>query len=467
MSEPPARPDAVPPRGGGGGGDDRAELEPPDLDRPASAAPTEAQLEYESPAGAGAYAGGHDPYAALRLPGYRAYAFGWVISVIGHQVQSVAVGWEVYTRTGSELALGWVGLVQALPVILLALPAGHLADRFDRRRIVRWSSGLSAACSLGLAGVSWGGWRVEWIYSLLALNAVGRALGWPARASLLPQVVPPELFNNAVTWNSSFFQISSVLGPAVGGLVLLGGTPPAYLIDAGCAVAFAVLIGGLTLRPITRSVEPATLRSLLAGVRFVRTTPIILATITLDLFAVLLGGAEFLLPAFAADVLGVGATGLGWLKAAPAAGAFAAALLMAHLPPLRRAGPAMLWSVAGFGAGTIVFGLSRSFWMSMLMLALTGAFDTVSVVVRHTLIQVLPPEQMRGRVTAVNAVFIGASNELGGFESGLTAHWWGPRLATVVGGAGTLLVVAATALIWPQVRRLGSLKDVRPMVDPA
>ena len=457
----------------------RVELEPPDIERPASSAPTEAQLEAESPGGhdAGAAAGAaagvatadtarHDPYAALRLRDYRMWSLGWIVSVVGRQIQDVAVGYELYQRTKSPLALGWIGLAQALPLILLALPAGQLADRFDRRRILIVSQLLWAASSLGLAIVSHFQAPVPLVYMLLVTGAVAHATGWPARASLLPQVVPPHLFNNAVTWNSSFFQIASMLGPAAGGLILLWGAAPAYVVDACCALSFAALIGAVRLRPMTRAAkQPSTLASLTEGVRFVWRTRIILGTITLDLFAVLLGGATILLPVFAAQVLHVGTPGLGALRMAPAIGAFAAALIIAHRPPMERAGRAMLLAVAGFGAATIVFGLSHWFWLSFAMLALTGAFDNVSVVVRHTLIQTLPPDSMRGRVAAVNIVFIGASNELGALESGLTAEWWGPQLAVVVGGAGTLLVVALVAWLLPQVRRFGSLRDVRPIEE--
>lgn len=440
-----------------------APLEPPATERPASSAPTERQLESESPLGHSRE--GHDPYAALRLGDYRVYALGWVISVVGRQIQEVAVTYQIYERTGSKLALGWIGLAQAIPLIALILPAGHLADRFDRRRIIMVTQALWAVSGLGLAVLSHLHGPVWMMYLMLGLGAAAHAVGWPARSSLLPQIVPPEVFNNAVTWNSSLFQIASMLGPALAGFILLKGATAAYVVDAGCALVFLAAMFALRVRPAVRSREPATLENLLAGIRFVWRTKIILATITLDLFAVLFGGSMYLLPVFRKDILHVGEVEFGWLRAAPALGAFVAAMLMAHLPPMKRAGRSMLWAVAGFGMATIVFGLSTSFWLSFVMLALTGAFDNVSVVVRHTLIQALPPESMRGRVAAVNGVFIGASNELGGLESGLTAAWWGPVRAVVAGGVGTLLVVAGVATIWPQVRRFGSLKDARPGVE--
>jgi MFS family permease len=440
-----------------------AEVEPPDVERPASLAPTEAQLEAEVPGGHDAAR--HDPYAALRFRDYRLYSAGWMISVIGRQVMDVAVGYDLYTRTGNPLMLGWIGLAQAVPLILLALPAGQLADRFDRRRILVVSQMLWALSSAGLAVLSHVQGPIPLVYVLLVTGAVAHATGWPARSSMLPLIVPAKLFNNAVTWNSSIFQIASVVGPAVAGLVLLWGVTAAYVIDVACAASFVLLLTRLRVaRPhADRPREPATFRSLTEGVRFVWRTPIILATISLDLFAVLLGGATILMPIFAERILGVGRIGLGALRTAPAVGALVAAILIAHLPPMRRAGRAMLWAVAGYGLATVVFGLSTSFWLSLLMLALTGAFDNVSVVVRHTLIQALPPDNMRGRVTAVNIIFIGASNELGAFESGATAAWWGPQAAVVVGGIGTVLVVALIALLSPQVRRFGSLRDAKQL----
>jgi MFS family permease len=447
---------------------ERLAYEAPELERPATATPTEQELEHEAPTvGKLDYSPtvGHDPYAAFRYPSFLRYQLGWVTSIIGQQIQSVAIGWEMTKRTttpeAAALLLSYVGLVQAAPVILLALPAGHIADQFDRRRVVWITQLIAVMCSLALAVLSHRHGSVVAMYGVLLAGAIAGAVGTPARSALLPQVVPTEVFSNAVTWNSSFFQIASVLGPALAGLVILYSLPAAYVLDAICGAAFLAALPTLVLRHVSRSREPATLRSLAAGVRFVREKKIILATITLDLFAVLLGGATFLLPIFAKDILHVGEVGFGMLRASPAVGAFAMALVVAHLPPMRRAGRAMLWAVAGFGAATIVFGLSRSFWLSMVMLFLTGAFDNISVVVRHTLVQVLTPDEMRGRVSAVNNVFIGASNELGGWESGITAHLLGAVRSVVFGGIGTILTVLAVSFIWPQVRRFGSLQHAR------
>lgn len=438
----------------------------PDVERPASTAPTEPQLEQEMHLKVEPE---HDPYAALRFKDYRLFEGGWVLSVIGQQLQSVAVGWEMYQKTGKALTLGLIGLVQAFPVILLALPAGHVADRFNRRRVVMLTTFFSAVCSVELALASLSRSRMtesHWLllmYGLLMLSATATALGGPARSALLPQTVPTEHFSNAVTWNSSFFQVAAVLGPAIGGLVIIKAAWPAFLLDAMCNLLFCLFLLFITSKPAAARREPATLKSLAAGVRFVFNVDIILATITLDLFAVLLGGATYLLPIFATNILHVGSVGFGWMRAAPAFGAFTMAMLVAHLPPMKKAGAAMLWAVAGFGAATIVFGLSRSFWLSLAMLYLCGAFDNISVVVRHTLVQVLTPDEMRGRVSAVNNVFIGASNELGGLESGVTAALFGAVASVVGGGIGTILVVIATALIWPQVRKFGSLHDARPI----
>lgn len=443
----------------------------PDPSRPASATPTEAELETESPGGS--RSAGHDPYAALRYPNFWLYSVGWVFSVVGQQVQSVAVGWEISHRLNANvndtsLALGLVGGAQALPVMLLSVPAGQLADVFDRRRIIQLGLLLSVLTSAGLALVSYRHGPIGLMYLLLGLNAAGLAVGWPARSALLAQIVPPESFSNAATWNSSWFQVAAVAGPAVGGLVVaVFSTADAYLLDAGCGLVFLAFLFFLRLRPAARDKEPPSFSSLIAGIRFVWRTKIILATMTLDLFAVLFGGATALLPIYAKDILHVGPVGFGWLKAAPAVGAFGMALVLAHLPPLKRAGWAMLLAVAGFGVATIVFGASRWYWLSLLAFALTGAFDNVSVVVRHTLVQVLPPDSMRGRVSAVNNVFIGASNQIGEFESGLAGRYLGPVWSVVTGGVGTLLVVLAVGLAWPQVRRFGSLADARPLETEA
>jgi len=297
------------------------------------------------------------------------------------------------------------------------------------------------------------------MYAILTAGATAQALSWPARSALLPQIVPAEHFANAVSWYSSIFQVAAVTGPAIGGLIIGFSVWPAYLLDCACCLSFGLLVATIRLTSAAPKREAPTLASVAAGVHFVWRTKIILALITLDLFAVLLGGATYLLPSVAKDILHVGAFKFGCLRASFAIGAFLMAVVNAHLPPFKHAGRAMLWAVAGFGAATIVFGLSKNYWLSLTMLFLAGACDNISVLVRHTLVQLLTPDEMRGRVSAVNNVFIGASNELGGFESGMTAAWFGTVISIVVGGIGTIVVVICAALIWPEVRAFGSLRD--------
>jgi len=377
-------------------------------------------------------------------------------------MQSVAVGWDVYQRTGEPLALGLVGLAQVIPAIVLALPAGWLADTYDRRKVVLLSLLAMTLTSVGLTVQSLLNADIWVVYTLLTLDAVGGSLGRPARSSLVPRIVPRDVFPAAVAWNNSMFQLAGVVGPAVGGFIIATSIPAAYALAAAGSLLFAFLLARI---PEAAGVADgggghATLSTLFDGIHYLRRTRVLLAIISLDMFAVLLGGAVYLLPVFAEDVLDVGATGLGYLHAAPAVGALFMALLLAHLPPLGKAGRALLLSVAGFGVATIIFGLSSNLYLSLAMLFLTGAFDQVSMVVRHTMVQLTTPDAMRGRVSAVNGVFVSASNELGGFESGLVAHWFGPIVAVVSGGIGTLLVVAVTAWSSPKLRRFGSLGEI-------
>ncbi len=404
-----------------------------------------------------------DPYAAFRVPNYRAYVVGWFIAMLGTRIQSVAIGWEMYQRTGEPLSLGLVGLAQALPTMLLALPAGYLADRFNRPRLVMISLLTMTLTSLSLAVLSYRNGSTAWMYALLALDATAVMIGRPARVALLPQLVPKEVFPNAVTWNTSMMQIAGVGGPAIGGFIIAFNVPVAYVITAASSLIFAVMLARLRFQPETKSIGTASLRTLVAGIGFVWDAKIILTMITLDLFAVLLGGAVYLLPIYATDILDVGATGFGWLRAAPAVGAFVMAIAMVYLPPMQRAGRTLLICVAGFGVATIIFGVSRSFWLSLAMLFFTGAFDNVSMVIRQTLQQLLTPDEMRGRVSAVTSVFVGASNELGGLESGVVAQIFGPVISVVSGGIGTLVVVAATWWLSPQMRAFGALDEAKPV----
>ncbi|MEM7032434.1 MAG: MFS transporter [Chloroflexota bacterium] len=402
----------------------------------------------------------HDPYLAFRYPTYRLYIGGWVIAMFGTRIQSIAIAWEMYQRTGEALSLGLVGLVQALPTMLLALPAGYLADSMNRRTLVMISLGAMTLTSLALALLSISQGPVLWMYLLLFLDATVVTLGRPARTALVPRLVPESVFPNAVTWNTSLMQIASVAGPALGGLIIAAFSPAtALFLSAFSSLVFILLLSRVKLAPMTRKPDRATLETLLGGIRFVLDKRLVLALMSLDMFAVLLGGAVYLLPIFAEDILQVGATGFGWLEAAPAAGALCMALTLAHFPPMKRAGRNLLLAIAGFGVATIIFGLSTSFWLSMLMLFFTGALDNISMVIRHTLVQLLTPDHMRGRVSAVNQVFVGASNEIGGFESGVVAHYFGPIVSVVSGGIGTIGVVIVTAIIAPELRKFGALTD--------
>ncbi len=405
--------------------------------------------------------GSFDPYAPLRRRNFRSYLAGNFISVLGTQMQTVAVGWEMYERTHAALALGLVGLTQFIPVVFFVLPAGHVADRFARRSVIMATCVVQALASLSLAWISWNEAHPYWMFVSLFVAGTARAFQQPAKTSLVPHLVPLESFSNAVAWNTGAFHLASVLGPGLGGLVI-GVTDSAvwvYLAEA-CTVAwFFLVLSRLKIAPSALEVPPSDV-DWTAGWHYLRNQPVILGAITLDMFAVLLGGSVALLPIYARDILQVGPVGLGWLRAAPALGALIMAGWLAQRPPFRYAGQALLWSVAGFGVATIVFGFSRNFALSLTMLLLAGMLDSVSVVVRHTLVQILTPDQLRGRVSAINSLFIGASNELGGFESGLVAAWFGPVVSVVSGGIGTLLVVLLTAYLNPPLRKYGSLGQV-------
>ncbi|MDZ4687904.1 MAG: MFS transporter [Planctomycetaceae bacterium] len=411
----------------------------------------------------------HDPYAALRHGHFRLFAVSYVLATVGSQVLASTVQWDVYQRTKDPLVVGLIGLIGAVPVILLALPAGHVADRYSRKRVLLITQlALTAApCALAVLNLtSHAGVSLTATLSLVGANAVALTFARPARAALLPNLVPRGLYPNAFAWISSLFEMAAWIGPALAGLMIVFGVGPSYLIAGLCLLAcLAITLFLPDIAPVEQTVTEPGLRSLSAGLRFVFGTNLLLAVMTLDLLAVLLGGATYLMPMFA-ERLEVGPIGYGWMRAAPAIGACVTAVVQAHRRPTVRAGRALLWSVALFGAATIVFGLSRSYWLSLAMLVLLGACDNISVVIRHTLVQSLTPDSMRGRVSAVNQVFIGASNELGGLESGVTAKLFGPVASVVGGGIGTLLVVCGVAARWSDIRRLGSLADLRAM-EPA
>lgn len=401
-----------------------------------------------------------DPYLVLKNRNYLLYLIGRFIASIGQQMLTVAVGWELYERTDSALSLGLVGLANIVPMFLFTLPAGHLADHHNRKHIMVWMTGVIALASAGLAVVSALHAPSSLIYLCLVVAATARTFLWPSSSSFLPQLVSRALFPRAVTWSTGSFQLSSVAGPAAGGalIALTGHAAVVYVLNALAALTCLTLLSLVRYQPQGGGGrEPMSLSSLVAGFRFVFASRVILAIITLDMFAVLLGGATALLPVYAKDILKVGPGGLGVLQAALPVGSLLSALILAHRPPMERAGRALLWAVIGFGLATIGFGLSTTYWLSWAMLFLCGAADNVSVVIRHTLVQLLTPDEKRGRVSAVNSLFIGTSNELGGFESGLVASWLGPVFAVVSGGIGTILVVGLVAFVWPEVRRYGRL----------
>jgi MFS family permease len=405
-------------------------------------------------------ASAESPYAVLRQRNFRLYLIGRFIASFGAQMLVVAVGWELYERTDSALALGLVGLANVIPMFLFILPAGHFADNHNRKGIIVSMTAVMGCASVGLMLCSLLHAATGWIYACLFLSATARTFLWPASSSFLPQLVSRRIFPRAVAWSTGSFQLSSVIGPAAGGavLALTHNAAWVYGTHAVSALICLALIAMVHYDRVPTPREPMTLRSLAAGFKFVFATRIIFGIITLDLFAVLLGGATALLPVYAKDILHVGPSGLGVLQAALPVGSLLSAVVLAHRPMVR-AGRALLWSVAVFGLGTIGFGISTSFWFSLAMLFVCGIADNVSVLVRHTLVQLLTPDEKRGRVSAVNSLFIGTSNELGGFESGTVAHLLGPVISVVSGGVGTILVVIAVAWLWPEIRRYGRLES--------
>lgn len=370
-----------------------------------------------------------------------------------------AIAWELWLRTSSAFALGMVGLVQVVPVILLSLPGGHVADQHNRRRIVGITQIAFALCSLGLGLLSFFQGPLVLIYVCLLGIGIARAFNDPAASTLVPEAVPPELFASAATWTSSSWQLASIAGPAAAGVIvaLWNNVTVIYLFDALAAITFLVLLGFIKGRPLALSRKAATMNSLMEGFRFIRSTKVILAAITLDMFAVLFGGAVALLPIYATDILQVGPQGLGVMRAAPSIGAIIMAFAIAHLPPFKHAGKTLLIAVGGFGAATIIFGFSNSFLLSVAMLTLLGGLDNISVIIRSTLILTFTPDEMRGRTAAVNSIFVGTSNEMGAFESGMAASLFGPIIAVVAGGIGTILVVLTIAKLWPEMRNLKTL----------
>lgn len=442
----------------------------------------------------------HDPYGALRIRNFRDYLGGSFMALIGRQAVVAAATWQVYQWTRSSTALGLVGLVNVLPLLALSLPAGAIADRHDRRRLIALGTIVIALVNLALAALSF--WHaavpeaapLRWandalqrlalvfekqtdssalrfdqpalplIYLLLLVQATARILIWPARSSITPLLVPPAALGNAITWSTSAFEIATVAGPALGGfLIATTGIPAVYALGGALEFLFLLALGRVTyFQAPMRATGRRGWRDVLAGAEFIWRKKIILGASSLDLFAVLLGGATALLPVYADQILHVGPIGFGWLRAAPSLGAFAMAMWLAHRPPLVRPGAALLWSVAGFGVAIVVFGLSHWFWLSLVALFFTGAFDNVSVVVRQSLVQLLTPDSLRGRVTAVNQIFIGSSNEIGALRAGLMAALIGPIGAVVWGGIGTIAVTLLVARTVPPLRQLPALHTLRP-----
>jgi MFS family permease len=409
-----------------------------------------------------------DGLAAMRVPNFRKYILALFILTLGVQVQGTVVGWQIYDLTRDPFALGVVGLAEAIPAISLSLVAGHVADRRDRRRVALAALSVLVACSVALwvlarPSLAVGGGaplaaapRVRLIYAVIALSGVARAFLQPSRQALSAELVPRALFRNSISWRTASWQLAAVLGPALGGgLYALGGTRLAYAVDT---LLMAVAVGFLAAvrhrsPPRPPAAEPL-LASLTGGVRYVFRDPVLLSALTLDLFSVLFGGAVALLPIFAGEILQVGPVGLGILRAAPAVGAVTSGVLLTRWPPFAHTGRNLLLAVVGFGVCTIGFGLSRSFPLSVALLVLAGASDMVSVVIRSLMLQLRTPEALLGRVASVNQIFIGSSNEIGAFESGVTARWWGAVTAVVVGGVATLAVVGGVAWRVPALRRL-------------
>lgn len=393
---------------------------------------------------------------AFTYPSFVFYQLARVFIVLSGEMQAVAVGWEIYEITLRPLALGLVGLAQFLPGILLFLVAGHAADRYDRRKLIVLCYCGSSVCSVALLFLTLRGYRSAYpIYAVLFFVGVARAFSGPATRSLLPQLVPSKDFQNAVAWASVFFQGTIILSPSVGGIIyaITRGPAAVYLLSLFGAIVAALCAAKITAPSAERTPEPLNWQTTLAGLHFIWREKRILGSISLDLFAVLLGGAVALLPVYAKEILRTGPWGLGLLRSAPAVGAGVMALLLAHSPLGRHAGSRMLGCVGAFGLATILFGISRNLFVSLLALFFVGAADMVSVMVRQLFIQLGTPDEMRGRVNAVDSVFIGASNELGQFESGLTAHWFGTVPAVVLGGVGALLVTALWAWWFPELRK--------------
>ncbi|MFT4036983.1 MAG: MFS transporter [Thermomicrobiales bacterium] len=401
-----------------------------------------------------------DPWEAVRVPDFRLLLTGEFLRGFAHAMLSVLIGWELFQRTGSAVALGLVGLVQIVPNVLLALPIGHFADQHNPQRIAVTATAVDALAALALAGLAATHGPIPLFYVCLFMIGLCRTFISATETALLASVAPASLFSNAAAWGTSSWQTAAVLGPALGGLAIAAwnNTAIVFGIAAAMIAGGALLLGMMHPRKLEQHHEPLSREALFAGVHFLRKTPILLAAITLDMVAVLLGGATALLPIFAEEVLHVGASGLGLLRAAPAVGAVVMSVLLVRKGPFHRAGVTLLLAVAGFGVAMVLFGASRTLGLSMAALGMAGACDVISMVIRHTMQLTYTPDFMRGRVSAVHHLFIGMSNEFGEFESGIMAAIFGATTAVVIGGIGTLATVAIIAVVWPQVRNLQQIR---------
>ena len=420
----------------------------------------------------------HDPHraaAAFASRDFRRYQLARLMVIMGAEAQAVAVAWQIYAITHRAIDLGYTGLALFLPGILLLIVSGHTADRYDRRHVILVCYTLQCVCTATLFYLSWiGTQHVAPLFAVLFLIGTGRAFSGPASSALLPHLVPKNDFVNAVSWGASIFQMANFIGPAVGGLLFtlplehwlpapvgghLTGGAIVYGFTLATLLCFLFLIGSLTVRPGRQEQREMSMETLLAGFRYMWHKKLLLGVTSLDLFAVLLGGAVALLPIFAEDILHSGPTGLGILRAAPALGALTISVLLTWRPLKHHAGSRMLICVAVFGAATVVFGFARNMALSLAALFVVGAADMVSVIVRSSMLQLATPQAMRGRVSAVNALFIGASNEFGSFESGVTAQWWGAVPSVVVGGVGAIVVTGLWSAMFPSIRQVDQLSE--------
>lgn len=417
--------------------------------------------------------------AAFASRDFRRYQMARMAVIVGAEAQTVAVAWQVYSITHRALDLGYTGLALFLPGLFFLLPAGHVADRYDRRKIILLCYTLQIFCTSALLAIAVMGIRdVRLVYAVLFLIGAGRSFSGPASSALIPHLVPEGHFVNAVTWGAAIFQLANIAGPALGGILftlplkgVLAGAGVVYIATLCSLITFLVLIGSLSVRLGRMEHRDVSLKVVFAGFQYVRRSPILLGAFSLDLFVVLLGGAAALMPIFAQEILHTGPQGLGMLRAAPAMGALAVSLLLARFPLRNKAGLRLFVCVGIFGAATVIFGFSHNLVLSLAALCVAGAADMISVVVRSSVLQLATPPEMRGRVSAVNSMFLGASNELGEFESGVTAQWLGAVRATVAGGVGAMMVTGLWTILFPALRDADELtakalrKDMRPDVE--